>query len=224
MSGRLCVQLSFFFFFFQWAGLGPHLLPRILLIPCSLWWDNSVLPQTGGPGMTSVWSSLWTTASRFILLLSKQEGLLDVSLGVREAGFQATEPRNKSYSRVESYSRDEMTPLTWACLVSVLCKVVVPSLGVWPWLGRASLCGCKPFPRDFASLGLSLIMDFQTLTQVGGGTNLPTYLPRCMWLKCVKLSVKVSGAQMSLQCTQESQAFNHPQLLLADSHHANIIA
>ena len=28
-----------------------------------------------------------------------------------------------------------------------------------------------------------------------------------MWLKCVRLSVKVSGAQMSLQFTQESQTF-----------------
>lgn len=90
-------------------------------------------------------------------------------------------------------------------------------------LGRASLCGRKPFPRDLASLRLSLIMDSQTLTQVGGGTNQPTYLPT-LRLKCVRLSVKVSGAQMSLQCTQESQTFNHSQLLLADSHHANLIA
>lgn len=41
----------------------------------------------------------WAAASRFILLLSnEQEGFSDVSLEVREVGFQATEPRNKSYS------------------------------------------------------------------------------------------------------------------------------
>ena len=47
----------------------------------------------------------------------------------------------------------------------------------------------------------------QTLTQVGRGNNLPTYFKGSMWLKCVRLSVKVSGAQMSLQFTQESQTF-----------------
>ena len=95
--------------FSYWAGMGhTHLLPRVLLIPCSLWWGKK--KKTGGTGITSLWSSSSTTAaSRFILWLSKQEGLLAVSLGVREAGFQATEPRKKSYSKAKSYSERDTT-------------------------------------------------------------------------------------------------------------------